>query len=347
MSRPPSLETIVVPEAMHGDRVDKILAQLLPEVTRALVQRWISEERVRVGERVCRPKDRLAVGSTISVVRGQELLTKAEPDAEVPFVVCYEDEALLVVDKPAGVVVHPARGHLSGTLVNGLLAHGSFSVEELEGDEDDPSPAALEHYRPGIVHRIDKDTSGLLVVAKTGPAREALKHQFAMHSIERAYAALTYGYPELGRIETLYGRDARSRIRFSSRVKEGKRAVTRVCRAEKLAGGAAAFVECELETGRTHQIRVHLSEQRGTPLLGDATYVTARAPRDPRVTVIATGLGRQALHARTLGFLHPQDGRRMSFESPLPPDFQSALAELRGLGSSVEPSAGAPRKSRG
>jgi 23S rRNA pseudouridine1911/1915/1917 synthase len=344
MSRLSPLETVVVPQAMNGERVDKILAQLLEGVTRALVQRWLQEDRITVGERLCRAKDRLAAGSVVSVIRGQELLTQAEPDAEVPFVVCYEDDALLVVDKPAGVVVHPARGHLGGTLVNGLLAHGSFSVEQLDLEEDgDAVPDALEHYRPGIVHRIDKDTSGLLVVAKTGPAREALKLQFAAHTIERSYVALTYGCPSLGRIETFYGRDPRSRIRFTSRVKEGKRAVTRLERVEKLAGGAAALVECELETGRTHQIRVHLLEQRGTPLLGDRTYRLPQPTRDARVIEIAERLGRQALHARTLGFHHPGDGRKLSFESALPPDFQSALTELASLAPVEAP----PRKSRG
>jgi 23S rRNA pseudouridine1911/1915/1917 synthase len=194
-------------------------------------------------------------------------------------------------------------------------------------DPEDPSGA----LRPGIVHRIDKDTSGVLVIAKTEPAREALKAQLSAHSMERCYQAITVGVPRPGVIRTLYGRDPHSRLRFSSRVQQGKSAVTHVTVLERLAAGLAALVECRLETGRTHQIRVHLSEQARTPLLGDALYKATRLA--PELEPIAAVLGRQALHAKVLGFVHPESGALLRFESPLPSDFQSALDALRALAS--------------
>jgi 23S rRNA pseudouridine1911/1915/1917 synthase len=180
------------------------------------------------------------------------------------------------------------------------------------------------------VHRIDKETSGLLVVAKTAAAREALKVQLAAHTAERVYVALTLGVPASTTLRTHYGRDRRSRLRFTSRVKEGKLAVTHVKVLERLAGGRAALVECRLETGRTHQIRVHLSEQQKTPLFADSLY--GRRPHDADLAGVSTALGRQALHARVLGFSHPSSGERLRFEVPPPPDFAAALAALRALG---------------
>jgi 23S rRNA pseudouridine1911/1915/1917 synthase len=250
-------------------------------------------------------------------------VSDAEPDAGIELEVVFEDESLLVVNKPAGLVVHPARGHRSGTLVNGLLARPDFAGTSDPDDEDGAR-------RPGIVHRIDKDTSGLLVVAKTDVSRESLKAQLAAHSAERAYLALSLGVPALRTIRTAYGRDRRSRLRFSSRVREGKPAVTHVKLLEKLAGGRAAFVECRLETGRTHQIRVHLSEQAKTPLIADALY--GRRPNDPELALVSDELGRQALHAAVLGFTHPVSGERLRFEVKPPADFERALAALRALG---------------
>lgn len=267
----------------------------------------------------CRSRDTVRPGSVLEVEPLAPPPSRAEPDAGVVLEVVFEDEALLVVNKPAGLVVHPARGHRSGTLVNGLLARPGFGprlAEEGGGAE-----------RPGIVHRIDKGTSGLLVVAKTEASREGLKAQLAAHSVERAYLALTVGVPGARTISTAYGRDRRSRLRFSSRVKEGKPAVTHVKVLERLSSGRAALVECRLETGRTHQIRVHLSEQAKTPLLGDPLY--GRRPTDEDLARLHDALGRQALHAGVLGFVHPVSGERLRFEVPPPPDFAHALAELR------------------
>ncbi len=238
--------------------------------------------------------------------------TEAEPE-DIPLTVLHEDAELVVLDKPAGLVVHPAPGHPSGTLVNALLHHfGALPGEDAA--------------RPGIVHRLDAHTSGVMVVARTPRAREGLMRLFAAHDIERAYLAIATGEPP-ARItyETLHGRHPTDRKRFTTRVTRGKRAVTHVVRLERLHG--AALVRCTLETGRTHQIRVHLAEH-GHPLLGDPTY--GRPGKDARVRAAAEALGRQALHAAVLGFIHPVTGERLRFETSPPADFRRALEALRG-----------------
>ena len=306
------------------ERVDKVLARFLSDVSRVTVQRWIEEGRVQVDGKPCRARDSVTAGNRIEVEAGPPPPSDADPDPSVVLDVRYEDEHLLVVNKPAGLVVHPARGHRTGTMVNGLLARPGFSL---------PSPDPLDEQssmRPGIVHRIDKDTSGLLVVAKDDRTREGLKAQLAAHSVERAYLAITVGTPQNGAIRSLHGRDPKSRLRFTSRVKAGKTAVTHVAVLERLAAGRAAFIECRLETGRTHQIRVHLSEQTKTPLLADAVY-GGRPSMAPELLQIAEALGRQALHAAVLGFVHPISNELLRFEAGLPADFARALADLRAL----------------
>ncbi|HEV8549328.1 MAG TPA: RluA family pseudouridine synthase [Polyangiaceae bacterium] len=305
------------------ERVDRVLPRLLEGVSRATVQRWIEEGRVLVNGGVCRPRDPVGHGAVLDVDPSPPEPSAAEPDAGVELEVVHEDRALLVVNKPAGLVVHPARGHRTGTLVNGLLARVDFGAIEPDARDDAGT------LRPGIVHRIDKDTSGLLVVAKTEASREALKAQLALHTVERVYVAFTLGVPRTTTIRTPYGRDRRSRLRFSSRVREGKLAVTHVAVREELAAGGAARVECRLETGRTHQIRVHLAEQQKTPLLADALY--GKEPADPELARVSAALGRQALHAAVLGFTHPETGERLRFEAPLPDDMATALEALRRL----------------
>lgn len=315
---------VLGPEVERG-RVDKVLARLCQGLSRATIQRWIEQGRVQIDGRPCRARDEVGRGNTIDVDPGETPSSEAVADDGVAFAVVFEDEDLLVVDKPAGLVVHPARGHRGGTLVNGLLARGAF--QRLTLDPEDVKSS----IRPGIVHRIDKDTSGLLVIAKTDEAREGLKLQLAQHSVERRYLAITLGVPRPGAIRTLHGRDRRSRLRFTSRVREGKPAVTHVRVLEALAGSRAALVECRLETGRTHQIRVHLLEQTSTPLLGDALYRRPGMPEELAPT--AQKLSRQALHAAVLGFQHPRTGEQVRLESPLPADMLEALAELRALAS--------------
>lgn len=306
----------------EGDRarVDKVLPPLL-QVSRATVQRWIEEGRVKVNGTVCRSKDEVRADDVIDVVPGPPPKTDVEPDASVPFQVLYEDSELVVVDKPAGVVVHPGRGNWEHTLVAGLLARGGF--ERTVFDERDP----MGHLRPGIVHRIDKNTSGVLVIAKSERAREGLKTQLAAHSVERLYRAITVGVPRSGKIESLHARHPSARRKFTSKTQRGRRAVTHVVVDEVVAGGRAAVVSCRLETGRTHQIRVHLAECAGTPILSDKLY--GRLPHDAVLSRIATELGRQALHAATLGFVHPVSGERVRFESALPADMERALLRLR------------------
>lgn len=309
-----------------GERLDKLVARLLPAVSRSTVQRWIAEGRVCVDGAPCTKRDLGRPGAVVEVTPGPEPRSEAEPEPGVEFGVLYEDEQLIVVDKPAGLVVHPARGHRTFTLVGGLLARPGFGRPPT--DERDREGA----LRPGMVQRLDKDTSGVLVVAKTALAREALKAQLAAHTFERAYVAITCGNPRSTTIRTLYGRHPRSRLKFTSRLERGRPAVTHVSVLERLARGRAALVECRLETGRTHQIRVHLAEQLGFPVLADALYGGAR-PRDPELARVASELGRQALHARLLGFMHPVSGEALRFEAPLPADFRRALEALRKLGS--------------
>jgi 23S rRNA pseudouridine1911/1915/1917 synthase len=306
-----------------AERVDRALTRLMPDVSRATVQRWIAEGRVRLDGKICRAKQLVRAGAQLEVEPSEPPPTQATPDASVKFRVLHEDAHLIVIDKPAGLVVHPARGHATGTLVNGLLAHGGF--ERAGADVRDPNAAV----RPGIVHRIDKDTSGILVVAKDEPTREGLKAQFSQHSMQRLYRAITLGVPKPGTIDTHYDRHPRSRLRFTSKVHGGKRAVTHVVVLETLAQGRAALIECQLETGRTHQIRVHLSEQAHAPLLADWLY--GREPSAPELRAIAGALGRQALHAAVLGFVHPRTQQALRFESPLPDDLAQALVALRAL----------------
>jgi 23S rRNA pseudouridine1911/1915/1917 synthase len=306
-----------------AERIDKVLTRLLPEQSRATLQRWIADGRVMLDGNACRARDRVRAGSIIDVDPGPPPATLAEPELSVEFTIVHEDEDLVVVSKPAGLVVHPARGHRAGTLVNGLLARSRFGTNAV--DPRDPQGAA----RPGIVHRIDKGTSGLLVVAKNEISRESLKAQLARHSVERVYQGLTWRVPASRTIQTLHARHPRSRLRFTSTLARGRPAITQLSVREILAAGTAAFVECRLETGRTHQIRVHLAEQTRTPLLGDALY--GGVPPSGSLRDVALELGHQALHAAVLGFVHPRSGLPVRFEAPLPGDFQAALEKLRRL----------------
>lgn len=301
-----------------GERVDRMLAARLDVegLSRSALSHLCDEGRITARGAPIKASYKVRAGDVFVVDVPPPAPSSALAE-DIPLTVVFEDRDLLVVDKPAGLVVHPAKGHATGTLVNAVLHHA-----EVE-DDDDP-------LRPGIVHRIDRFTSGLLVVAKSAVAREALIDRFRAHDIERSYIALTESVPPAEvTYDTLYNRHPTDRVRFSSKVREGKRAVTHVRVLETFASGAAAYVRCTLETGRTHQIRVHLSEA-GFPLLGDAMY--GRRPRELRVRGIAEVLGRQALHAEVLGFAHPVTGVALRFVSRAPEDFARALASLRALG---------------
>ncbi|HTA19727.1 MAG TPA: RluA family pseudouridine synthase [Polyangia bacterium] len=307
---------MIVPPTGAGKRLDVFLAAAIAEVSRSQLGRHIGQGAVTVNGAASAPSRKLRAGDVI-VWTPPPVVTTELVAEEIPLVIVHEDRWLVVVDKPAGLVVHPAAGHEAGTLVNALLAH----CRDLRGIGGE--------LRPGIVHRIDKDTSGLLVVAKDDATMNTLGAAFKAHTIERVYEALVVGKPPGpgGRIDTLYGRDPKDRKKFSSRVRAGKRAVTNWKLVEPFAG--AARVEARLETGRTHQVRVHLAAL-GCALLGDQTY--GRTPKDPALRPIASALGRQALHARTLGFVHPATGKTMTFRSEPPADMQQALAALRALG---------------
>ena len=313
----PRVVTLVVRDVDVGERLDRLLgARLAAEgVSRSTAARLCDEGLVRARGAPAKSSLKLHLGETIEVTIPPPQPSTAEPE-DIPLAIVFEDAHLLVIDKPAGMVVHPAKGHAGGTLVNAVLHHA-----EVEGDDDD------DPLRPGIVHRIDRMTSGLLVVAKTASARDGLVARFKAHDIERAYVAVAEGAaPERVTYDTMHDRHPTERQRFTSKLRTGRRAVTHCARVELLAGGAASLLRCTLETGRTHQIRVHLAEH-GFPLLGDAVY--GRRARDPRVEAVSRALGRQALHAAELGFVHPVTGESLRFSAPLPADLAAAIAALR------------------
>lgn len=307
----------VVPREAGGSRLDRFLAGV-NDVSRAELQRWIEAGRVTVNGVVRDASTHLREGDRVEAQPMERAASEALPEADVLFTELYVDDDVVVVLKPAGLVVHPAAGHEGGTLVNGLLARGYFKREDLLDDGRD------EHDRPGIVHRLDKGTSGVMVVARTPQAREVLKAQFQAHTIERRYEAIVVGEARDATHATLHGRHPHERMRFTSRAKSGKRAVTHVRVLARLQG--ATHVECTLETGRTHQIRMHLAET-GTPVLGDPLY--GKPPKDARLRAIAEKLGHQALHARVLGFVHPRSGKLLRFEAEVPADLAEALSLLR------------------
>lgn len=301
--------------ASGRDRLDKALA-MASGLSRERVKALIGEGRVTLdGQTATQPSAKPAEGAQFRIAVPKPVPAEAEAQV-IPLIITYEDQYLLVVDKPAGLVVHPAAGNLDGTLVNALLHHCQGQLSGIGGVA-----------RPGIVHRIDKDTSGLLVVAKTDAAHEGLARQFADHSIERTYLAIVADHPVplAGTVRGSIARSATNRKKMALVPDgRGKRAVTHYRTVERL--DSAALVECRLETGRTHQVRVHMASI-GHALLGDPVY--GRTP--PRLRPLLYGLQfrRQALHAAELGFVHPVTGQAMRFSSKLPADLSVLLAELR------------------
>jgi 23S rRNA pseudouridine1911/1915/1917 synthase len=304
-----------------GQRLDRMLALRLPQLSRMRLKRLIEEGHVQsAGVLVRDPSRRVRPGENF-------VLTLPEAEAATPAAqpialeIRYEDADLIVVDKPAGLVVHPAPGNPDGTLVNALLAHCGAELSGIGGVR-----------RPGIVHRLDKDTSGLIVAAKSESAHRALVRDFAQHRVERAYAAFVWGVPQpvCGEIAGNIGRDPANRKKMAVvGAGRGKSAVTRY-RVERVFGDLAALLECRLATGRTHQVRVHLAA-RGHPLIGDLVY----GRRSGRILVRghpgarpAAAFARQALHARRLAFDHPSGAFRLEFDSPLPSDLHALFTHL-------------------
>ena len=299
----------IVTERFAGERADVALAALEPELSRAQARRLLERGDARVDARVVRPSHRMRAGE---VLEGEVPPPEpAQPEPEpIQLAIAHEDEHLIVVDKPAGLVVHPAAGHTGGTLVNALLHH----CADLSG--------VGGVRRPGIVHRLDKGTSGLIVVAKTDLAHRHLARQFKQRTIDRAYLALVRGSPkaETGKIDAAIGRHPTDRKRFSTRARTARSAVTHWNVEQRFA--RYTLLRVRLETGRTHQIRVHLASA-GLPIACDPVYGGGRKRAED------LPLQRQALHAATLGFEHPATGVRLAFESPLPPDMAHAIEGLQ------------------
>ena len=296
-----------VEEGSVGTRIDALLAEL-SGVSRAQVKRWIDAGRVTIGDEVVRPSRKVEFGESIEARPLEPVEMALEPEA-IPLDVLFEDEHLIVLDKPAGLVVHPAPGHPGGTLVNALLAH----CGDLAGIGG--------VLRPGIVHRLDRGTTGVMVAAKDDETHQGLARQFTEHTIDRLYRTLVRGLPRAdeGHIDRPIGRHPRDRKRMSVEAKSGKASITNWRVLRRFRKAMTSELEVRPETGRTHQIRVHLSSA-GLPLVGDTVYGRARG-NDAR-------LGRPALHAAHLGFDHPVTGRRLSFETPLPDDLIEWIADL-------------------
>ncbi|MFN3864780.1 MAG: RluA family pseudouridine synthase [Erythrobacter sp.] len=298
-------------------RLDKALAEATG-MSRARVQGLIEEGRVDVaGKTATTAAMKVAKGTPFRIIIAAAMPAAALPEA-IALTIAYEDDHLVVVDKPAGMVVHPAAGNVTGTLVNALLHHCRGQLSGINGVA-----------RPGIVHRIDKDTSGLLVVAKSDAAHEGLAAQFAAHSVQRRYIAVCAGqpWPGEGTIEARIGRSDADRKKMTvlpNNSSRGKSAITHYQVIERL--DDAAVIACRLETGRTHQVRVHCASI-GHPLLGDPVY--GRTPKPLRPLLERIGFARQALHAAELGFVHPRTGENLRFRSDLPADMAELIDQLR------------------
>jgi len=295
----------LIGEGEAGERLDRALAAVAG-VARAQARRWIDEGRVRLDGRVVRAARRVALGDEVEADPPEPVRLDLVPEP-IPLCVLYEDADLIVIDKPPGLVVHPAPGHPRGTLVHALLHH----CGDLAGIGG--------VLRPGIVHRLDRGTSGVLVAAKHDAAHRHLAEQFRDHTVERVYLAVVRGVPgaEEGRVERAIGRHRRDRKRMSVQTESGREARTVWRVARRFPGAGYALLEVRPETGRTHQIRVHLAAA-GLPIVGDPVYGRARR----------AAIERPALHAAVLGFTHPRSGERLRFEAPPAPDFAALLAAI-------------------
>jgi 23S rRNA pseudouridine1911/1915/1917 synthase len=320
----------VVGTEQAGWRLDRFLAAALGDISRSRIQQLLESGAVTHARKPIKDGNHRVKPTEAYTVSVPPPAPAAPQGQDIPLDVVYEDADLIVIDKPAGLVVHPAAGNPDGTLVNALITHCGESLKGVGGEA-----------RPGIVHRLDKDTSGLLVAAKNERAMASLAKQFANHTIERAYHAVVWGAPRSteGHVESQIGRNPFDRKRMAVLRGGGKEARTRYRVVEKFGDGArpfASLIECRLETGRTHQIRVHLTHL-GHPLIGDPSYGKARQPPRPKTpaeevafTVAAT-FPRQALHAYILGFQHPSLHKTLRFERPEPADMIGLINALRGL----------------
>jgi 23S rRNA pseudouridine1911/1915/1917 synthase len=311
-STAPRNRVIPVDAEQDGIRLDNFLTAMLPDQSRSQIQRLIKDGHVHGPSPSLRPSSAVKTGQSYSIDIPAPVAASVDPEP-LPLRIVFEDPDVVVLDKPAGMVVHPAAGHTSGTLVNALLHH----VKDLSGIGG--------VLRPGIVHRLDRGTSGLMVVAKNDEAHEELSRQFRDREVEKEYVTLVWGVVQNGRrIDAPIGRDPGQRQKMSTRARRARSAVTRVTFARHFKG--VSLLRVAIATGRTHQIRVHLAAI-GHPVVGDAVYggVHRRVPGDLRAVL---RLERPFLHATRLAFTHPRDGRRVEFDSPLPPDLETVLDDV-------------------
>lgn len=311
---------LIFPCEHPPQRLDSFLALSLPDISRVQLKKMIEKQHVTCDGKAVKASYKLKGGETIEVNLPEPEPLEVTAEA-IPLQILHQDRDLLIINKPAGMVVHPAAGHAGGTLVNALLHH----CDDLAGIGGT--------LRPGIVHRIDKDTSGLLVVTKNDASHQHLSEQFSRHSIKRRYLALIHGQlpSATGTIDQPLGRHPRQRKKISSKATRSKRAVTRWTVLDYFSNHNLSLIQLELETGRTHQIRVHLSES-GHPLVGDPLYgrrAEAASITDPKLRTLIQQLPGQALHAATLGFIHPRTGDYLEFSSDIPATLSDIVAHLK------------------
>ena len=302
------MDELITVEDEAGERIDKFLSDELSDRSRSFLQKLIKEQYVKVNDKPVKASYRLILGDTVSI----SFPEPEKPDIaaeDIPLDILYEDNDIIIINKPKQMVVHPAPGHYSGTLVNALLYHCQGNLSGINGS-----------LRPGIVHRIDMDTTGSLVVCKNDTAHQSLSAQLKEHSIQRVYEAIVHGIlkEDTGCIDAPIGRHPTERKKMSTQTRNGREALTHYRVLERL--GAFTHIQCRLETGRTHQIRVHMASI-GHPLLGDTVYGPKKCPFPKLIG--------QTLHADTLGFIHPGTGEYMEFHAPLPEYFTGLLDRLR------------------
>lgn len=305
------LQRLTVSPEDAGVRIDKYLAEQLPDITRSYLQKLLKDGSVQMNGKPVKASTKTAAGALIALTIPEPEEPEILPE-DIPLDILYEDSDVILINKPKDMVVHPAAGHYTGTLVNALMYHCKGDLSGINGV-----------LRPGIVHRIDKDTTGVLIVCKNDRAHNALAEQLKEHSITRKYRAIVCGNlkEDEGTVDAPLGRHPQDRKKMAIVRSGGKRAVTHYRVLERF--GNDTYIECQLETGRTHQIRVHMASL-GHPLLGDEIYGRAKSPFK---------LEGQTLHAMVLGFIHPTTGEYMEFEAPLPEYFEKLLEKLRKSGS--------------
>ena len=300
-----------MPDDCAGLRLDQALAKLLPEYSRSRLQEWITSQQVKLDGEFATTRQKVWGGEKLEVLPQSHPSEQPHLAEDIALDIVYEDDSLLVVNKPAGLVVHPGSGNWEGTMLNALLHH---------------APQLAEVPRAGIVHRLDKDTSGLLVVAKTIVAQTALVRQLEERSVKREYLALVYGeLTRAGKVEAPIGRHPTQRVKMAV-VESGKPAVTHYLIEKKFP--SCTLLRCRLETGRTHQIRVHLAQIKH-PLVGDSVYLKGPQKCVPPLRELLSGFPRQALHATRLALVHPVSGEMMEWQAPLPEDMQQLLKRIK------------------